>query len=145
MRVRVEQSSEAVPPPGQEPSKGLRGTTSIDTPEDPSSESLIKIYAGKLFDSYTRTLVKDQLITVSKATGLITSVRRFHLFEDVHESDTVIDLRTKTVLPGFVDVHVHCERRSETLAFENQRKRVCILTQRLISFPFFHSVLAPLL
>ncbi|THH31033.1 hypothetical protein EUX98_g3170 [Antrodiella citrinella] len=69
----------------------------------------INIYAGKLFDPYTRALRSNQLITVSPASGLITSVTSYGSVEDarVKESETVVDLRNHTVMPGFVDVHVH--------------------------------------
>lgn len=78
-----------------------KADVSAVTPQD------IKIYAGKLFDPFTRTLVADQLITVSPTSGLITSLSTFSRAEVVRESESVIDLRKMTVLPGFVDVHVH--------------------------------------
>jgi adenine deaminase len=75
-------------------------------------EETSTILAGQLFDSYTGQLVRNQLITVNQASGLILDVSTFKE-EDaprlLQESSTVHDLRHLTVLPGFVDVHVHCE------------------------------------
>jgi dihydroorotase-like cyclic amidohydrolase len=68
------------------------------------------ILASQLFDPYTKQLVKDQHIRVSKASGLILDVRTF-TDEDLAILDLtnpdVLDLRGLTVLPGLVDVHVH--------------------------------------
>ncbi|KAJ7220767.1 hypothetical protein GGX14DRAFT_432003 [Mycena pura] len=68
-----------------------------------------KILAGQLFDPYLLKLVPNQLITVSRKTGLILHVESFtpaiaSLL--LNEPDT-IDLRHITVSPGFVDAHVH--------------------------------------
>ncbi|KIP04019.1 hypothetical protein PHLGIDRAFT_110162 [Phlebiopsis gigantea 11061_1 CR5-6] len=74
----------------------------------------IKILAGELFDSYAGELVKNKLIFVSPDSGLIVGV---DTFEDSDEGlrragidlrdEATIDLRGLTVLPGFVDTHVH--------------------------------------
>lgn len=74
----------------------------------------IKILAGELFDSYAGELVKHKLISVSPDSGLIVGV---DTFEDSDEGlrragidlrdEATIDLRGLTVLPGFVDTHVH--------------------------------------
>ncbi|THU86359.1 hypothetical protein K435DRAFT_782900 [Dendrothele bispora CBS 962.96] len=75
----------------------------------------VKIFAGKLFDPLTLEFLPSQCITVCKDTGIILQVEEFNP-EDVEstlltpssESNLdVIDLRHLTVLPGFVDVHVH--------------------------------------
>jgi imidazolonepropionase-like amidohydrolase len=77
--------------------------------EEPSD--VIHILAGKTFDSYTLQFVERQHIKVSKTSGLITDVTTFG--DDLDGLDVrslhVHDLRELTVLPGFVDVHVHCE------------------------------------
>lgn len=75
----------------------------------PTSKT-IRIYAGKLFDSEARTLQSNRLITVDPDSGLILSVDEYSpnaLAFTVNEN--IIDLRHATVLPGFVDVHVHCQ------------------------------------
>lgn len=76
------------------------------------------ILAGRLFDSHTGGLRAHRLITTSSDSGLITDVREFEdtplglaaAGVDLRDPNT-IDLRGQTVLPGFVDAHVHCKRR----------------------------------
>ncbi|OCH92980.1 hypothetical protein OBBRIDRAFT_725705, partial [Obba rivulosa] len=65
----------------------------------------------KLYNPYTLSLEEKQLITVSPDSGLIVNVQPF---SDTDADNVVasgdpkaVDLRTATVLPGFVDVHVH--------------------------------------
>ncbi|KAH7886385.1 hypothetical protein F5I97DRAFT_1810064 [Phlebopus sp. FC_14] len=69
------------------------------------------IIAGKLFDPYSLNLVENQLITVSNESGLILGVSPYTGNDTSNPGDTiganVIDLRHLTVLPGFVDTHVH--------------------------------------
>lgn len=76
----------------------------------------VKILAGRLFDSYAGDVVANRLITVSPTSGLIVGVEEF---KDSKEwfaeagidlgDESTIDLRGLTVLPGFIDTHVHCE------------------------------------
>ena len=71
----------------------------------------ILILAGRLFDPRSLQLVRDQAITVDPDSGLITDVRPLGELDSevVGDADpSVVDLRRATVLPGFVDVHVHC-------------------------------------
>ncbi|KAJ7312996.1 hypothetical protein DFH08DRAFT_436557 [Mycena albidolilacea] len=63
-----------------------------------------RILAGQLFDPYLLQLVPNQLITVSLNTGLVLDVCSYT--SDQLPPET-IDLRHLTVVPGFVDVHVH--------------------------------------
>jgi len=75
----------------------------------------IKIFAGSYFDSYTREFVKDQLITVCPDRGIIVDIHTISSETEVlleTPRETLIDLRRQTVLPGFVDAHVHCKRVS---------------------------------
>lgn len=93
------------------------------------SSQNINILAGRLFDSYTGDIVDNRLITVSVDSGLIVSVETF---EDSAEwlsraginleDESTIDLRNQTVLPGFVDAHVHCECTAFTAIV---RSRIC--------------------
>lgn len=69
------------------------------------------ILAGKLFDPYTLELLENQAITISSDSGLILDVTSFSNTGSDFMGD-VIDLRNSTVLPGFVDTHVHCKRIS---------------------------------
>ncbi|KAI0931079.1 hypothetical protein AcW2_000041 [Taiwanofungus camphoratus] len=69
-----------------------------------------KIFAGKLFDPYTLTLLPNRIITVSRESGLILDVQPYSAADEasVDFSDPqIVDLRPATVLPGFVDAHVH--------------------------------------
>jgi imidazolonepropionase-like amidohydrolase len=66
------------------------------------------IHAGRLIDTQNGKLVTNKTIVVSD--GLITSVEDG--FASPTESFQLIDLSSKTVLPGFIDMHVHIE--SET-------------------------------
>ncbi|KAI0803227.1 hypothetical protein BC629DRAFT_1581094 [Irpex lacteus] len=73
-----------------------------------------KILAGKLFDSFTGELLENRLIVVSPESGLILEVKEFEdsarglvaAGVDLNTKDA-IDLRDRTILPGFVDAHVH--------------------------------------
>lgn len=73
------------------------------------SSAIIRIVAGRVFNSETLEFAENQVITISQETGLIHDVQPL---KDVHDIDyadrtSTIDLRGSTVLPGFVDVHVH--------------------------------------
>ena len=73
-----------------------------------------KLYTNAIFDSVARKLVTDQVITVSTKYGIILNVEPYNtvLFSHLAEQDEaqgikVLDLMDLTILPGFVDVHVH--------------------------------------
>ncbi|KZV76357.1 hypothetical protein PENSPDRAFT_747805 [Peniophora sp. CONT] len=67
-----------------------------------------RIYAGKLFDSEAQTLLPNRLIIIAPESGLILSVEEYtHNDLPVVKSEDIIDLSHATVLPGFVDAHVH--------------------------------------
>ncbi|KAJ7580204.1 hypothetical protein C8J56DRAFT_1058513 [Mycena floridula] len=61
-----------------------------------------QILAGQLFDSYLLRFLPEQVITISN--GRIVDVRPL---DDASLAPDALDLRHLTVLPGFVDVHVH--------------------------------------
>lgn len=94
----------------------------IDSVSD-TEVNAITILAGKLFDSQAATLRHNVLLTVSPRSGLIVAV---DTFEDdpawlakrgvaLQDEAATIDLRGLTVLPGFVDAHVHREYYHITL------------------------------
>lgn len=84
-----------------------------------SGSDIVKIFAGKLYDPYALQLVPKQLITLSSRTGLILKVRTYGdrdelVFDPLlapsrTDDGEIIDLRECTVMPGFVDAHVHRE------------------------------------
>ncbi|KAL5519377.1 hypothetical protein ACEPAH_1060 [Sanghuangporus vaninii] len=74
----------------------------------------VLILAGSLFDPRSLSFLHDQAITVDPVSGLISDVRPLGELDSVAVGNAVqvgdpsiIDLRRATVLPGFVDVHVH--------------------------------------
>lgn len=96
-----------------EPSK----RSSATHPSTGASERIVRIYAGKLFDPQTLQLLPQRVVAVEPETGLVLAVEPYS-DEEVRGVDfsagneDVVDLRAATVLPGFVDVHVHSESRA---------------------------------
>ena len=68
----------------------------------------IYIHAGKLIDTENGKILEEQTIIISE--DRIKEVLRG--FQQPKEGDSLIDLKSYTVLPGLVDMHVHLE--SET-------------------------------
>ncbi|KAF8529775.1 hypothetical protein BU17DRAFT_73058 [Hysterangium stoloniferum] len=71
----------------------------------------LQIIAGKLFDSVSRQFLANQLITVCPSRGIIIDIQSISL-NDIPQiiaqaGENLVDLRTHTILPGFVDAHVH--------------------------------------
>lgn len=66
------------------------------------------LQCGEIFDSQSGKFLKEQTIIVSGTT--IKEVKKGFLSGSAE--DSIIDLRTKTVLPGFIDMHVHIEGES---------------------------------
>jgi cytosine/adenosine deaminase-related metal-dependent hydrolase len=76
-----------------------------------SSSAFTTVVAGRLFDSLDMKFLDNQIIIVSETTGLIHDVHTATP-EELQRMDwsdhSIVDLREATVLPGFVDAHVHC-------------------------------------
>ena len=96
--------------------------TSHSYNSEDSDEYLVTILAGRLFDSESRSFHTEQAIEVDSRAGLIVQIRpidqkdiqalqseRFFASKAKEGTNNIIDLRNQTILPGFVDVHVHCE------------------------------------
>ncbi len=66
------------------------------------------LQCGELFDSEKGTFLSECTIVVSG--DKIKSIEKG--FVSGTDADTVVDLRSKTVLPGFIDMHVHIEGES---------------------------------
>jgi hypothetical protein len=79
------------------------------------------------FDSEIAKLIRREvLLEVSEHTGLI---HRLYDTDDVGQQP-VIDLRGLTVLPGFVDTHVHCQRFEYLWCSSDDRQSSCIRTPK---------------
>ncbi|MDC6404677.1 MULTISPECIES: metal-dependent hydrolase family protein [Maribacter] len=66
------------------------------------------LQCGKILDVTSGKLLEERTIVVSN--GLIKSIRNG--FVSGTNADQVVDLKSKTVLPGFIDMHVHIESES---------------------------------
>ena len=64
------------------------------------------IHAGKLFDSKKGMMLNDMTIIVSGKK--IKDIKKGFEYSK-NESDVVVDLKDFTVMPGFIDLHVHIE------------------------------------
>jgi imidazolonepropionase-like amidohydrolase len=66
-----------------------------------SSKTLI--YAGKLITSENQRVLKEQTVVVND--DVIESIQVGYM--PASDTDTVIDLKAATVMPGLMDMHVH--------------------------------------
>jgi len=64
------------------------------------------IYAGKLFDSEKGEMISNMTVIVSGKK--IKEIRKGFKIPK-NDDDIVIDLKDSTVMPGFIDLHVHIE------------------------------------
>lgn len=75
----------------------------------------LRLLVPRLFDSLTGEVLRDQAITISRVSGLIVDVRSFAGIADpgaiLSDGAEVVDMRLHnlTILPGFIDTHVHRE------------------------------------
>ena len=65
------------------------------------------IHCGKLID--TKNGKVQEMMTIVVTGNKITKVIKGYVIPKVNNVDTVIDLKAKTVMPGFIDMHVHIE------------------------------------
>ncbi|KAF4573685.1 hypothetical protein EYR36_008203 [Pleurotus pulmonarius] len=72
-----------------------------------ASPNFLHIYAGKLFDPLTRSIQPKKLIKVDVRTGRIQDITPFTEIGEAGSDVRVLDCRELTIVPGFVDVHVH--------------------------------------
>jgi adenine deaminase len=81
--------------------------------ESASIKRVYQILAGKLFDPLTRTLASNQVITIDRDVGIVLDVKSEGEASEYEFGQnleiTKIDLSHLVILPGLVDVHVHCE------------------------------------
>ena len=74
----------------------------------------IYIQCGKLIDTKNGKVLTNKTIIVSAKT--IKSVEDGFI-SPTNSSDKVIDLKTKTVMPGWIDMHVHLEGETSPTAY----------------------------
>ena len=67
------------------------------------------IYAGKIYDSNSGKYVSNKTIIISK--NIISSIENGFI-EPKKDNVELIDLKTKVILPGLIDFHVHMESES---------------------------------
>ena len=67
------------------------------------------IYAGKIYDSNSGKYLSNKTIIISK--NIISSVENGFI-EPKNDNVELIDLKTKVILPGLIDFHVHMESES---------------------------------
>lgn len=75
------------------------------------------LYCGQVFDSASGKMKKEQTIVVEG--NLITEINKGYTTAD-SDAIQLIDLKTKTVYPGFIDMHVHIESESNPQAYLNR-------------------------
>lgn len=66
------------------------------------------LQCGKIVDIESGKILSEKTIVVSE--NKIKEIKNG--FVSGNESDKVVDLKTKTILPGFIDMHVHIESES---------------------------------
>jgi len=71
------------------------------------------LHCGTLIDPMTGRIMKEKTVVVSGNT--VNAV--VDGYQQGGEADRVIDLKALTVLPGFIDMHVHLESQSEPQAY----------------------------
>ena len=63
------------------------------------------IYAGSLIDGFSKKVTKEQTIIVDGKK--IVQIKSGYLAAT--SGDKVVDLKSSTVMPGWIDLHVHVE------------------------------------
>ena len=75
------------------------------------------IYCGNLFDSKSGKVIKNRTIIIEKEK--ILSVEKGFIIPK-SKNTKLIDLKSKTVMPGFIDMHVHIEGQSSKNSYLNE-------------------------
>ena len=92
----------------------MTSTKSPSASSQPPIKRVYQILAGKLFDPLTRTLASNQVITIDRDVGIVLDVKSELVETSGYEFGqnvqiTKVDLSHLAILPGLIDVHVHCE------------------------------------
>ena len=72
------------------------------------------LHCGKLIDTKSGKILKEKTVVVSG--NKIISVENGYI-NAKNSEDTVIDLKTKTVMPGLIDMHVHIENETNPKSY----------------------------
>jgi len=72
------------------------------------------LHCGKLLDTKNGKVLTEQTIVVNGET--IESILDGYI-QPTNQEDTLIDLKSKTVMPGLIDMHVHIEKESNPKAY----------------------------
>jgi imidazolonepropionase-like amidohydrolase len=75
------------------------------------------LHCGAIFDAPKGKLIKEQTIVVEG--NKIIQLQKGYI-QPTGENTSVIDLKNKTVLPGFIDMHVHIENEYNATSYINQ-------------------------
>lgn len=75
------------------------------------------LHCGAIFDAPKGKLIKEQTIVVEG--NKIIQLQKGYI-QPTGENTTIIDLKNKTVLPGFIDMHVHIENEYNATSYINQ-------------------------
>ena len=75
------------------------------------------LHAGKLFDSKDGKILKNMTIIVTEKK--IKAVKKGFEYPK-NDTDIVIDLKDSTVMPGFIDLHVHIESEYNSEKYLNE-------------------------
>ncbi|KAF9062860.1 hypothetical protein BDP27DRAFT_1271375 [Rhodocollybia butyracea] len=95
----------------------------------------LKVLAGRLFDPHSLKFIPSQTITTSKTSGIILSVETTtenDLDSQQIASGETLDLRHLSILPGFVDAHVHFFLHSYSETSWNDQNTTESLVERTI-------------
>ena len=77
------------------------------------------VHCGTLIDAVSKSPKKDQTIIIED--GLIVDVKKG--FVELGEGGELVDLSEYTVMPGFMDMHVHIEHESNPKRYENKFRK----------------------
>ena len=91
------------------PRPGADNSSGATSQSDVAKIRVYKIRTGQVFDPIARVMLPRQVIWVDRETGIIIRLgEEGEAFRSEFEVEvTDVDLTKLTVLPGFVDVHVH--------------------------------------
>jgi len=77
------------------------------------------LHCGKLIDTKNGKVLKEMTIVITG--NKITDIKKGYV-KASSDKDNTIDLRTKTVMPGLIDMHVHIEGEYDKYSYTNRFK-----------------------